>query len=175
MLKRFAGPVLGAVVALGLAGCTTDPSDVVASWIVGDEPVESEPVDYAIQWETVTVERVVDGDTIWTSAGKVRIIGFDTPEMDACGYSEATALLEQMVAGASTVELGNPNTVVNADQYDRILRYVSIDGEDVGRAMIGAGLAIARYDLTDGYDWHPYQDEYHALDDATEHVCPGWD
>ncbi len=37
-------------------------------------------------------------------------------------------------------------------------------GRDVGTAMLKAGLAIARYDSRDGYDWHPKEKKYRAID-----------
>ena len=43
---------------------------------------------------TVTVVRVVDGDTLDVSSGeRVRLIGIDTPEVGECGDDEAAAVL----------------------------------------------------------------------------------
>ena len=119
-----------------------------------------------------TIDRVVDGDTVVTSTGlTVRIIGIDAPEMGACGTEEAEALLRDLVEGQD-VTLVNPTSVDDADQYGRILRYINTGaGDDVAVRLLEAGYAIARYDYLDGYDWHPRQDAYRALDDATAHVC----
>lgn len=118
----------------------------------------------------VTVTKFVDGDTIDLSTGEtVRFIGIDTPERGRCGYKEATAALKKLV-GKKPVELaGGART--NADRYGRILRYVSVDGKDVGLEMIQGGWAIARYDSRDGYGRHPLQTEYIRADAQTPNHC----
>ena len=56
----------------------------------------------------------------------------------------------------------------DADQYGRILRYVdTTQGVDVGLSLVTAGLAVARYDSTDGYPAHPRETDYHAAQIAT--------
>ena len=57
------------------------------------------------------------------------------------------------------------------DGYGRPLRYVEVAGVDVGRQMIADGFAIARYDSLDGYQTHPRQTDYRALDVATPPAC----
>ena len=42
---------------------------------------------------------------------------------------------------------------------------------DIGRQMIADGYAIARYDSLDGYQTHPRQADYRALDAATPAAC----
>ena len=42
---------------------------------------------------TAKVIRVIDGDTVVTTKGTVRIIGIDTPERGRCGAAAATAKL----------------------------------------------------------------------------------
>ena len=63
----------------------------------------------------------------------------------------------------------------NTDRYGRLLRYLdSPSGQDLGRELIAAGLAIARYDSRDGYGAHPREADYVALDAAVPQVpCPG--
>jgi endonuclease YncB( thermonuclease family) len=108
------------------------------------------------------VDYVVDGDT-------VRLIGIDTPEVGECGYEAATTALDQMVG--TNVELPNPSSVDDRDGYGRLLRYVRVDGRDTGLVLIRLGLATARYDSLDGYDWHPRQDRYRAADAKAPDVC----
>ncbi|WP_296667910.1 thermonuclease family protein [Demequina sp.] len=118
-----------------------------------------------------TVIYVVDGDTVVVDGDvHVRLIGYDTPERDQCGYAEATAVLRDAVEGES-VALVNPASVADKDSYGRILRYVVIAGRDVGELMIESGLAVARYDGLDGYDWHVHQDRYRDLDAAHPDLC----
>ncbi|MFT4215369.1 MAG: thermonuclease family protein [Microbacterium sp.] len=117
---------------------------------------------------TATFVSVVDGDTIRTSAGRVRLIGIDTPERDDCGYDDAAALIERMLSPGDEVALELPPGENDTDRFGRLLRFVATaDGEDVGLAQLQAGNAVARYDSTDGYPWHPREEEYHAAQLAT--------
>lgn len=116
----------------------------------------------------VTLSRVIDGDTIWTSAGKVRLIGIDSPELGQCGYSEAVQTLQAAVAVGDRVYLELPEGENDSDSYGRLLRYVTtVDGVDLGLMQLQGGHAVARYDSLDGYPEHPRQDAYHAAQVAT--------
>jgi len=118
----------------------------------------------------VMVDYVVDGDTIRLGSGTyVRLIGIDTPEVGECGFDEARMALDQMVG--PSVELPNPSSVDDKDGYGRLLRYVRVNGRDTGLVLIRRGLATARYDSLDGYDWHPRQDRYRAADAKHSDVC----
>ncbi|WP_054685644.1 thermonuclease family protein [Microbacterium sp. No. 7] len=118
--------------------------------------------------QTATVEFVVDGDTIATSAGRVRIIGIDAPERDQCGHAEATAALEGFIAPGDPVTLELPAGQNDRDRHDRLLRHVVTGaGVDLGLAQLEAGHAVARYDSRDGYPAHPHEDEYRAAQRKT--------
>ena len=93
----------------------------------------------------LTVTHVVDGDTVDLSTGeRLRIIGIDTPETGQCRFQEATDALTAMIAGKSVVV--SPGARDDVDKYGRLLRYIDVDGVDVGLSLIQHGLAIARYD-----------------------------
>ena len=101
--------------------------------------------------------RWIDGDTVVTRAGTVRLIGVDTPEVVQVGYTTAKNSAARWAPVGHMVRLGNPVSVDNRDRYGRALRYVvSARGIDISRAEIRIG-AKARYDGRDGYDWHPRQ------------------
>lgn len=126
--------------------------------------------------QTVAVTDVIDGDTIDTTAGRVRVIGIDTPERGECNFGPATSQLRSQIAAyGNTVVLVPVSNVDDTDRYGRLLRYIDApDGTDLGRNLIASGLAIARYDSRDGYARHPRQDDYIALDAATPPVpCGG--
>lgn len=114
---------------------------------------------------TATVRNVVDGDTIATSRGRVRLIGIDTPERGMCGFGPATSKLERLAPVGSRVALTRVAGRDDQDRYGRYLRYVSVDGVDVGGALIRAGLADARYDSRDGYGEHPQEGSYVRWDE----------
>ena len=115
--------------------------------------------------------RAVDGDTIETSHGTVRVLGIDTPERGEPCYDEAKARVAQLTVGGEREIIYN-SASEDRDKYDRLLRHVSIkDVGDLGAVLIREGLANARYDSLDGYQRHRNQDAYRSLDAATPHRC----
>ena len=114
------------------------------------------------------VIRVIDGDTVVISGDeRVRLIGIDTPENGQCGFDEAKQALEKLLAsGSATFYSG---TTSDKDKYDRLLRYIEVEGIDVGLNLISNGFAIARYDSRDGYGLHDRENEYV---DADENSVP---
>lgn len=116
----------------------------------------------------MTLVEVVDGDTIRTSEGLVRIIGIDTPERGECGYFAAANEIEQVIAVGDPVILELPAGQNGRDRHGRPLRYVLTDtGIDIGMMQLEAGHAVARYDSTDGYPSHPKEADYHSAQIAT--------
>lgn len=113
---------------------------------------------------TARVTKIVDGDTIRTTKGTIRLVGIDAPERGRCNAAKATAKTRKLVPVGSRVRLTRPAGNNNKDRYGRWLRYVSRSGVDVGGALIKAGLADARYDSRDGYPHHPKQARYRAWD-----------
>lgn len=107
----------------------------------------------------VDVIRVIDGDTVVIAGDeRVRLIGIDTPEIGQCGFDEAKQALEKLLAsGTATFYSG---TTSDKDKYDRLLRYIEVEGIDVGLNLISNGFAIARYDSRDGYGPHDRESKY---------------
>ena len=100
--------------------------------------------------ERVIVKRVIDGDTIELSDGrKVRYIGINSPEMTdkranvLCFAKMARAENQKLVEG-KTVEM--EKDVSDKDKYDRLLRYIWIDGKMVNLELVKNGYAaVATY------------------------------
>lgn len=150
--------------ALLLAGCGPGTSAAQP----GDAPRPSVPAAPAGVTELATFRSVVDGDTVKTSAGTVRLIGIDTPERGECGHDEAAAELGRRVARGDAISLELPSGQNDRDRHGRLLRYViTTDGTDLGLVQLEAGHAVARYDGTDGYPAHPRQSAYHAAQVAS--------
>ena len=88
------------------------------------------------------VTYVVDGDTIWVKTDalhkplKVRLAGIDAPEICQAGGPASRELLKQRVMG-KTVSV----SFERRDDYGRALAIVHLQGEDVGRWMVGQGHA----------------------------------
>jgi endonuclease YncB( thermonuclease family) len=118
---------------------------------------------------TYEVVRVVDGDTVVLDDSEiVRIAGIDTPERGQCGYQQARSYMESLVLN-KTVGLSQAGKR-QTDKYGRIIRYISVDGEDVGLKMIESSWAIARYDSRDGYGFHIKQTQY--IQEDAKNVSP---
>jgi endonuclease YncB( thermonuclease family) len=152
------------------------PTTITKALEATPEPAVGEPVPTAAPSDLLVtagaVTEVVDGDTIKVDGQTVRLIGMDTPEIGRCGYDEATAAMGALVAGqvvTLTAVAGRDDT----DKYGRLLRYVDVNGTDVGLREIDLGLGVARYDGRDGYGAHPRQDAYIAADAAAADItCP---
>lgn len=85
--------------------------------------------------------RVIDGDTIELANGsRVRYLGIDTPEVGEYYGAEATAKNKGLVEG-KVVELQRGKR--DQDKYDRLLRYVYIDGIFVNAELVAQGYAKA--------------------------------
>ncbi len=128
------------------------------------------------QSEEWLVEFVNDGDTFVASLDgqeeSVRIIRIDTPEVDECGFGEARDALSDWVQGRTVVLV--PGATTDRDQYGRLLRYVEVDGTDVGLWLVEHGYAEARFDYRTGQP-HDREDEYIEADAAVVSYCPELD
>lgn len=162
--------VLAGVVAVVTVGAQLDlngSSGGSAGGSAGGVPVPEssgsagEP-SYEGHAESAIVRSIVDGDTLKTDVGTVRVIGIDTPERGECGYAEAKAFVATALPVGSAVTLERPDGQRDTDRYDRLLRYVYYpDGvTDLGLEQILAGNAVARYDSRDGYPEHPREGAY---------------
>ena len=102
--------------------------------------------------QTVTVDRVIDGDTFTASTetgedlGRIRVLGIDTPETARdgqpaqCHAAEASAAATQLLQGQS-VQISRDPTQDQRDVYDRLLVYVDVEGQDFGHVMLAQGHA----------------------------------
>jgi len=149
--------IAAAALLAGLAGCTDAPSE-------SPRPTASRTAEPAPAASvSATFVSVVDGDTIKSSAGTVRLIGIDTPERGECGHHEATAAIERLLSPGHPVTLELPAGQNDIDRHGRLVRYATTaSGVDLGLMQLEAGNAIARYDSTDGYPAHPREALYRA-------------
>ncbi len=92
---------------------------------------------------TTKVTRVIDGDTFETETGeKVRLIGINAPEISDIFGQEAKQYLTDIIEN-KTVDLQIDNLSNDRDRYQRLLRYVIIDGVDINKKMVSDGFAFA--------------------------------
>lgn len=150
---------VGALLAVALAGCSgpdlAEPfasAEARATVEVGSVPAPDDA-------QEVTVERVVDGDTLVVSgqagavlpeAGehRVRLLLVDTPEVDGpnasqeCLGPESSAFTADLLPAGSTVLLAADAEPV--DQFDRLLAYAwTPEGVFVNEALTANGFAYS--------------------------------
>jgi endonuclease YncB( thermonuclease family) len=93
------------------------------------------------QVQAVRVVRVVDGDTLVVRTAeslnlKVRLQGIDAPECGMPFGQQAQRFLEQLVLGR-TVQMAT----TGRDRYGRTVATLEMGGQDVGLALLRAGIA----------------------------------
>jgi endonuclease YncB( thermonuclease family) len=117
---------------------------------------------------------VVDGDTIDALSKRIRLVGFDAPELGDhahCGLermlaARATSRLRQMIQNSDDIDLqivdcscrpGTQGTM--ACNYRRACGYLTIDGQDVGDVLIAENLAhplmCGKYSCPRRQSWCP--------------------
>lgn len=93
-------------------------------------------------WESATVSRVIDGDTVELVGGeRLRLIGIDAPERGTCFADESADILEFSISGkVLRLEPG----MSERDRYGRRLGYLH-DGETfINQLLVTRGAAIAK-------------------------------
>jgi micrococcal nuclease len=100
----------------------------------------------------VTVDRVIDGDTIVLTTGeRVRYLNIDANEItnghDDCWGDEARTLNESLVAGQE-VDLAFDEQCT--DVYGRLLAYVTVADREVNSLLVERGYACSLYIPPDG-------------------------
>jgi len=165
-----------AVVALICSACSGDPTSGAFASLeaVATTDVSSVPVPPGAQ--PVTVERVVDGDTlvvsgaagtVLPSAGehRVRLLLLDTPEVDGpqteqeCLGPEASTFTTGLLPVGSTLLLSPDEELL--DEFDRLLAYAwTPDGVFVNEAVVANGLAWTAF--------YPPNDEHVDVVSAAE-------
>ena len=103
----------------------------------------------------------------------VRLVGINTPESGECGFDVAKATFEELV-GSDSFNLLSGDTKKKIDPFGRLLRYVELNGVDVGLTLIEQGLAIASYDSFDTkakVGPHARENEYRSADEVSVNMC----
>lgn len=108
---------------------------------------------------TTKVTRVIDGDTFETETGeRVRLIGINAPEISDIFGQEAKQYLSDLIEN-KTVDLQTDNISNDRDRYQRLLRYVILDGIDINKKMVSDGFAFAylKYKFSKSTDYENAQ------------------
>jgi endonuclease YncB( thermonuclease family) len=92
--------------------------------------------------QEITVTRIVDGDTIDSSIGKIRFLGINTPEKGEKYYAEAKEFTESQIGNKTVmIEFGEDRK----DMYNRTLAYIFCNGENINQKLVESGLANAYF------------------------------
>ena len=90
--------------------------------------------------QLVDVTKVIDGDTLDTSVGRVRFFGVDTPEIGDHCFQESTNFTRIAAGDKVRLETGPRRT----DSYGRRLAYVyDSSGDSIDAQLISGGFAVA--------------------------------
>jgi len=137
------------VVLAALAGCGQSssrpdpPSPAASAPAPTTRPGPSSEI--AAPGDGAVVVEVVDGDTVVVSVERererLRLVGINAPERGECLADEAARRLRDRVDGREVALVTDRSA---RDRYGRLLRYVEVDGTDVGAELVRAGLALAR-------------------------------
>jgi len=155
MRNRLIIFVLPALLLIASSACTLASDEVVtavpipsiaptlAENLPSGGQVEPTPA-VQIEGESALVTRVIDGDTIDVEINgeqyRVRYVGVNTPERDEPCYSDATDANRALVEGRTVIlQVDTSDT----DRYDRLLRYIYVDGVFVNQALVEQGFAEA--------------------------------
>lgn len=99
--------------------------------------LDKELTDFMKDYKTVRIARVIDGDTIVTTANEhIRMLGINSPEKGEKYHDEALQNLVKLVNN-KTVKLETEGT----DLYDRTLAYVFLGDENVNLQQVKNGFA----------------------------------
>jgi micrococcal nuclease len=123
------------------------------------------------------VAQVIDGDTIGLESGeRVRYLMVDTPENTTdveCYGPEAAQFNADLVDGAE-VELTYDEEC--ADDYQRLLAYVSVREREINALLVERGFGCAQYIPPNGADrrdeFESLQSQARAADRGLWGVCP---
>ena len=95
---------------------------------------------------------VASGDSFYLGGKTVRIAGIEAPQLYGAACPKEVALGRQSAAKLQMLlnsgEIETTRVGQDLDRYGLLLRSVSVNGKDVGQAMMDAGLARGIGDLT---------------------------
>ena len=140
MQGRIVLLIAAVFIVLSVAGCGAEVESKDPN-LIGSEPASSsEHALVCTDCQLVDVTKVIDGDTLDTSVGRVRFFGIDTPEKGELCFEEATNFTRIAAGDKVRLETGPRRT----DSYGRRLAYVyDSSGDSIDAQLISGGFAVA--------------------------------
>lgn len=119
------------IASLFLLSCASQKFDQIS-----DIPLYGEIPD-----EVAVISSVIDVDTVEITTGeKIRLIGVDGPELNECYGTHGKNYLESLLLN-KTIVLEMDSVNENADKYDRLLRYIKSNNENINLNIVQNGYA----------------------------------
>jgi endonuclease YncB( thermonuclease family) len=108
-----------------------------------------------------TVDRVVDGDTLYIGGYLVRLALVDTPESDENGFAEANAFTESLCSPGS-LAVFDIDDRMEEDRYGRFLAVVWCGGENLNERLLeeGHGKLMEHYCTRSEFGSEKWADKY---------------
>jgi micrococcal nuclease len=124
-----------------LVACDTRP--VVLSTDQAARPLRVQAFHGCHDGDTCTVS-LADLPPLFGQHINIRILGIDTPELNAQCEREKSLAQQAKALTESTVRQGKQIEITDVlrDKYFRILGRLVVDGEDLGSKLLAAGLAV---------------------------------
>ena len=140
MLFRTVLIITVALIAILVIGCETKVDSTHQNLTGSEKAPSSEHSLQCTDCQLVDVTKVIDGDTLDTSVGRVRFFGIDTPEKGDLCFQEATNFTRIAAGDKVRLETGPRRT----DSYGRRLAYVyDSSGDSIDAQLISGGFAVA--------------------------------
>lgn len=131
--------------AVSTATSTTAPTDTPAPTPAPTQVSLPACIPSGAEVEAAAVVDIIDGDTITVEINgepqPVRYIGIDTAERGSEFYKEASDRNRSLVLGKDVLLVKD---VSETDSFDRLLRYVFVDGQFVNEVLVEEGYAAAK-------------------------------
>ncbi len=106
-------------------------------YLTGNVTTNNQP-QTTYQKEPAIVLKVIDGDTIETNLGTIRLLGINTPEKNKPYYQEAKDFLSSKIQNRTIEILRDKEDI---DRYNRKLRYVFYKDSLINIEIVSAGFA----------------------------------
>ena len=140
MYGRTALLIASTLILILVISCETKVESKALNLIAPDPTSSSEHTLVCNDCQLVDVTRVIDGDTLDTSVGRVRFFGVDTPERGNPCFQEATNFTRMTAGDKVRLETGPRRS----DSYGRRLAYVyESSGDSIDAQLISEGFAVA--------------------------------
>jgi endonuclease YncB( thermonuclease family) len=139
---------------------------VVVFLVVNYTPLNSFVTKEISNQETITVDRVIDGDTVEVNGSSFRLLGINTPEKKEYFYQEAKSFLEENVLNKSlTAEKQGK------DLYDRELVYLYDGEKNINKEVVREG--YANYYFPEGRDAHfiEFSNAWEECIESNKNLC----